>query len=99
MIQKNRLALGLALALTAPSVFAASALTAVQPGARPASKTTMNEKSGAAPKQPVRLRAVTVSAALDQARNALSPETGSSQYVIVRASIQKMPLGATTPVN
>ena len=42
---------------------------------------------------------VSVSAALDQARNALSPDTGSSQYVIDRQAIAQLPLGASTPLN
>lgn len=45
------------------------------------------------------LDAVDVSAALDQARNALSPDTGSSQYVIDREAIARMPLGDSTPLN
>ncbi|GAB3786777.1 TonB-dependent receptor [Dyella agri] len=45
------------------------------------------------------LGAISVSAALDQARNALSPDTGSSQYVIDQKSIQALPLGAATPMN
>ncbi len=45
------------------------------------------------------LGAVSVSAALDQARNALSPDTGSSQYVIDAKDIQTLPLGASTPLN
>ncbi|MEO6927392.1 MAG: TonB-dependent receptor [Rhodanobacter sp.] len=42
---------------------------------------------------------VSVSAALDQARNALSPDTGSSQYVIDHKAIARLPLGASTPMN
>ncbi len=42
---------------------------------------------------------VSVSAALDQARNALSPDTGSSQYVIDHKAIAQLPLGAATPMN
>lgn len=42
---------------------------------------------------------VSVTAALDQARNALSPDTGSSQYVIDAKDIQALPLGASTPLN
>lgn len=42
---------------------------------------------------------ISVSAALDQARNALSPGTGSSQYVIDAKDIQALPLGASTPLN
>ncbi|MEO7051239.1 MAG: TonB-dependent receptor [Rhodanobacter sp.] len=45
------------------------------------------------------LAEVSVSAALEQARNALSPDTGSSQYVIDHQAIIRLPLGASTPLN
>ncbi len=45
------------------------------------------------------LEAVTVTATLNRARNALSPETGSSQYVIDQQAIAQLPLGAATPMN
>jgi outer membrane receptor protein involved in Fe transport len=45
------------------------------------------------------LGGISVSAALDQARNALSPDTGSSQYVIDQKAIEQLPLGASTPLN
>ena len=45
------------------------------------------------------LSAVSVSAKLDRARNLLSPDTGSSQYVIDRKAIAQLPLGASTPMN
>jgi outer membrane receptor protein involved in Fe transport len=45
------------------------------------------------------LGAVSVTAALDQARNSLSPDTGSSEYVINAQNIQALPLGASTPMN
>ncbi|WP_201315357.1 TonB-dependent receptor [Dyella sp. EPa41] len=45
------------------------------------------------------LGAVDVSAALDQSRNSLSPDTGSSQYVIDQKAIQQLPLGDSTPLN
>ena len=45
------------------------------------------------------LGVVSVTAALDRARNALSPDTGSSQYVIDRQAISALPLGASTPIN
>ncbi len=54
------------------------------------------------PKPPVKTRnlgAVDVSAALDDARNSLSPDTGSSQYVIDLKAIAQLPLGAATPMN
>jgi outer membrane receptor protein involved in Fe transport len=53
----------------------------------------------AAPAQVRQLGTVDVSAALDQSRNALSPDTGSSQYVIDQHAIAQLPLGASTPVN
>ena len=45
------------------------------------------------------LDTVTVSAQLDQARNALSPDIGSSQYQITAEDIQKQPLGASAPLS
>lgn len=45
------------------------------------------------------LSAIDVSAALDQSRNSLSPDTGSSQYVIDQKAIQQLPLGDSTPLN
>jgi outer membrane receptor protein involved in Fe transport len=42
---------------------------------------------------------VDVSAKLDEARNSLSPDTGSSQYVMDRQTIQALPLGDSTPLN
>jgi outer membrane receptor protein involved in Fe transport len=54
---------------------------------------------GVAEAQPVTLDTVQVTAALDQARNGLSPSTGSSEYMIDRQAIAQMPLGASTPLN
>jgi hypothetical protein len=45
------------------------------------------------------LGAVNVTAALDQARNELAPDIGSSQYVITAQDIQALPLGDSTPMN
>jgi len=42
---------------------------------------------------------VDVSAKLDESRNSLSPDTGSSQYVMDRQTIQALPLGDSTPLN
>lgn len=42
---------------------------------------------------------VQVSAKLEAARNALSPDTGSSQFTITAADIDRLPLGASTPLN
>src|SRR5690348_5055697 len=49
--------------------------------------------------KPDTLEAVQVSAALDRARNALSPDTGTSQTVFDRQSIQQLPQGDSTPLN
>jgi outer membrane receptor protein involved in Fe transport len=45
------------------------------------------------------LAAVTVSARLERARNALSPSTGSSRYSFDQAAIDKLPQGEHTPLN
>ena len=52
-----------------------------------------------APQQVRQLDTVDVSAALDRSRNALSPDTGSSQYVIDEKAIRQLPLGESTPLN
>ena len=45
------------------------------------------------------LNAIDVSAKLDLARNSLSPDTGSSQYLIDQKAIEALPLGASPPLN
>jgi outer membrane receptor protein involved in Fe transport len=47
----------------------------------------------------VDLDAVSVTAKLEAARNALSPDIGSSQYTITSEDIDRLPLGASTPLN
>ena len=70
----------------------------VQADTAPPADTTLATRNEQAPK--VRdLGGISVSAALDQARNALSPSTGSSMYVIDDRAIQALPLGAATPMN
>ena len=97
------LALSLAAALCTASVHAhagdvAPATDATITGGATADDGPVGARNRSAPK--VReLGAISVSAALDQARNALSPDTGSSQYVIDQKAIQALPLGASTPVN
>ncbi|NID17439.1 TonB-dependent receptor [Luteibacter yeojuensis] len=51
------------------------------------------------PQKATNLGAVDVTAKLDEARNSLSPDTGSSQYVMDRQTIQALPLGDSTPLN
>lgn len=48
---------------------------------------------------PATLETAQVTAALDRARNALSPDTGTSQTVFDRKSIQQLPQGDNTPLN
>ncbi|UPG89742.1 TonB-dependent receptor [Luteibacter aegosomaticola] len=73
-----RLALAIALALSAAPAFADDA---------------------APPQKATNLSEVDVTAKLDEARNSLSPDTGSSQYVMDRQTIQALPLGDSTPLN
>jgi len=61
-----------------------------------------SESGGATRNKPAKVKelsAIDVTAALDQARNSLSPDTGSSQYVIDQKAIQQLPLGDSTPLN
>jgi len=77
-----------------PAMSAAAPFVAVN-GADPADGGSRN-------KQPAKVQdldAISVSATLDRARNALSPDTGSSQYVIDHQAITQLPLGAATPMN
>ncbi|HTV85110.1 MAG TPA: TonB-dependent receptor [Dyella sp.] len=109
------LALGLSLALYTAASYASTATTtapAASPATAPATQPAGtvggddaaaddNDSSGnrnrrAKAKQ---LSAVNVNAALDIARNSLSPGTGSSQYVISAKDIQALPLGDSTPMN
>ncbi len=53
----------------------------------------------APPQKATNLGEVDVTARLDEARNSLSPDTGSSQYVMDRQTIQALPLGDSTPLN
>ncbi|MEW9624636.1 TonB-dependent receptor [Rhodanobacter geophilus] len=98
------LALSLAVALCAASVPAhAGDVTLAAAATATGNGPTTDGTLGGTRDKPVPtvrdLGAISVSAALDQARNALSPDTGSSQYVIDEKAIQALPLGASTPVN
>lgn len=103
-MKRTLLALSLAVALgaAAPAVFAQTS-----PNTESSSVTSTDANGGAdadsagrnTPAKVKQLSAVDVSAALDQARNSLSPDTGSSQYVIDQKAIQQLPLGDSTPLN
>ncbi|TAL87269.1 MAG: TonB-dependent receptor [Rhodanobacter sp.] len=98
-MKRSMLAMSLAVVLGSASVHATE--SAVRPdggdaGASPAAARGNRDKP---PAKTRTLSAVDVSAALDQSRNALSPDTGSSQYVIDQKAITQLPLGASTPLN
>jgi outer membrane receptor protein involved in Fe transport len=102
-MRPSLLAASLVVALGASAAHADDAASAV-PVAAPvaAANTGAAADDGSRNKQPAQVQelgAVSVSAALDQARNALSPDTGSSQYVIDHQAIAQLPLGASTPLN
>ena len=97
------LALSLAVALGTTTVHATDATPATN-AAAPAAATNGDEPTdGGSRNRPAikvqNLGEISVSGALDQARNALSPDTGSSQYVIDHKAIAQLPLGASTPMN
>ena len=109
------LALGLSLALYTSASYAAAATTVPNSSGSPAAAsssaatpTSADDGTDDTSSDGIRNRhsskvkqlgTVNVSAALDQARNALSPDTGSSQYVITAQNIQALPLGDATPMN
>jgi outer membrane receptor protein involved in Fe transport len=78
---------------------------AAQPVDSTADDTTTDDSTDASgnrnkhPGKVKQLGTVNVNAALDQARNSLSPDTGSSQYVITAKDIEALPLGDSTPMN
>jgi outer membrane receptor protein involved in Fe transport len=109
------LALGLSLALCAATSYAATPATAPNASdttaAASSASTTQpadtdtdgtDDGTGSRNRRPGKVKqlgAVSVTAALDQVRNSLSPDTGSSQYVITAQNIQALPLGDATPMN
>ncbi|MGN6314156.1 MAG: TonB-dependent receptor [Rhodanobacteraceae bacterium] len=79
----------------------ATVLSAGPALAQSAPSTKVDQSSASTPpdKEPKTLEAVQVTAALDRSRNALSPDTGTSQTVFDRKSIQQLPQGDSTPLN
>ena len=112
-MKMSPLALGLSLALYAVAATAAPGGDQVPAAASSSSNTATQQPSGDDTQgdtidqgsrnrratKAKQLGTVNVSAALDVARNNLSPDTGSSQYVISAQDIQALPLGASTPLN
>ena len=106
-MKMSALALGLCFALYATGAMAAPSVdptpaapnTTAQP---PANDDAQGGDQGSRNRRAAnakQLGAVNVSAALDVVRNNLSPDTGSSQYVLSAQDIQALPLGASTPLN
>ena len=98
-MKRSVLALSLAAAVTATAAHAADGNAT--PAAHIPIASADDQATGTrnSPPEVRELGAVSVSAALDQARNALSPDTGSSQYIIDHQAIARLPLGAATPIN
>lgn len=92
-MKPRRLPFVIAAMLCVATMPAVEAQTAVAPPITPPAQST------ATPRHPTTLQAVQVTAALDRARNALSPDTGTSQTVFDRKSIQQLPQGDSTPLN
>ena len=93
------LALSLAAALGAAPLYATDTPAGTNAASAGTDNDTTPQGSRNKPAKVQNLGAIDVSAALDQARNSLSPDTGSSQYVIDEKSIAALPLGASTPLN
>lgn len=103
-MKRSLLALSLAVALgTGPAALAQTASPDNSVVAAPgASDGNDGNATGASRNKPAKVKdlsAIDVSAKLDLARNSLSPDTGSSQYVIDQKAIQQLPLGDSTPLN
>jgi len=104
LMKLSLLALSLAVALGTVPVHATDTASATTDAAT--SDTTASDGTAADRvtrnkqlKDAKNLGTIDVTAALDQARNSLSPDTGSSQYVIDQKTIQALPLGDSTPMN
>ncbi|THD07959.1 TonB-dependent receptor [Rhodanobacter lindaniclasticus] len=87
------------IALALAAALLAGAVHATEPTPMNTGAPAADGSGGGSPLQVRELGEVSVSAALDQARNVLSPDTGSSQYVIDHKAIVQLPLGASTPMN
>lgn len=100
-MKQNLLALCIGLSLT-PAAIAAAPSAAATPDAANAStadaSTGDDSRNGKSPDAQT-LGEISVSAKLDQARNQLSPDVGSSDYVFDRKAIDVLPLGDATPLN
>jgi outer membrane receptor protein involved in Fe transport len=102
MMKRSVLALSVAFVLAATTVRAADTApvtAAADPAVATANASVAGDVSNNRPGAVRELSVVEVTAKLDRSRNALSPDTGSSQYVIDQKAITQLPLGASTPIN
>jgi len=107
-MKRSMLALSLAVALAtaaahatdaAPVSTTAPVTAAAAPAPTSSDDTPDTSTNGVKLLKTQDMSAVSVTAALDQARNGLSPDTGSSQYLITQQAIAALPLGDSTPMN
>jgi outer membrane receptor protein involved in Fe transport len=104
-MKRSMLALCLAVALTAAhasdtvSATPAAPVTATTTSSDPTTGDDTADSGSDKRLKTQNLGAISVTAALDEARNGLSPDTGSSQYVITQQAIAALPLGDSTPLN
>src|SRR3954467_1493663 len=93
------LMLGIAAALlSTPRARADAARPQPDDGAPPSE--SRNAKSKGAPaSDDETLGTISVTGKLDRARNQLSPDIGSSEYIFDREAIDALPLGEATPLN
>jgi outer membrane receptor protein involved in Fe transport len=105
-MKKTTLALciGIAFARSGAAFADTNAVSAEQPGADPADSSAGDDSDSRNAKQKAAandttLSTVSVTGKLDQARNQLSPDVGSSEYIFDRKSIDQLPLGESTSLN
>ena len=92
------LVLGLAAALLASRARAGDETPLPDAAAPPSESRNAKTKSAPASDDET-LGTVSVTGKLDRARNQLSPDIGSSEYLFDRDAIDALPLGDATPLN
>ena len=104
-MRKTLLALWVTAALASPALVRAAdpapdSSAAPSDDIPPAESRNAKTKSGTAQDSTdPTLDTVSVVGKLDEARNQLSPDIGSSEYIIDRKAIDQLPLGDATPLN
>ncbi|HEV7491261.1 MAG TPA: TonB-dependent receptor [Rhodanobacteraceae bacterium] len=98
-MQKSLAAVPLLLAVLAAPFVRATDEPLGESGAPPSESRNAKTKPKAAESEDETLATVSVVGKLDRARNQLSPDIGSSEYIFDRAAIEDLPLGDATPLN